>query len=112
MIISLLTSIAIFAAPITPDSIQTEGLDYKSTKNKSMSKYQRINYVESYLENLKKSVTDLDKEVEVGLKNHVLSLSNKVLNLEKKVSDLSQQLKEMKKDNIQPRTLTKDKNDE
>jgi septal ring factor EnvC (AmiA/AmiB activator) len=79
--------------------VKAVGLEYKDTLKESMSKYQRINYIEKYLNRLKPTIEELNtsqdkKSTEqiAVLKNSVESIHAQLTLLDKRLIKIEKQL--------------------
>ena len=95
LLISLLTFSAIGATTKSPS------LEYSDTLNKSMSKYQRINHIENYLNTLAPNINGLNEIQKVPLLEEIKVLKIKLEVTERRVFEL-----ESKFNNLQKKILT------
>lgn len=85
------------------DEGRTPSLHYKKTIRESMSKYQRINYIEHYLGDLETTIKKMNDQERGKRVKEETALKEKVTALETKVQALEKKIKELEK-NINPPT--------
>lgn len=82
--------------------------NYNSTQNESMSKYQRIGHIESYLKAMSKDIRQMKANIESKMKTGDQNLLRKIDSLERTVSMLKAQMTELKKEKAEGSTQTQE----
>ena len=78
-------------------------LTYKETVKESMSKYQRINYIEGYLSNLKGSIQGIQKNVQKESLANNKKVEETLKEIMTKITLLELKVKKIE-DNLKPKT--------
>ena len=86
----------------------SQNLDYESTKNESMSKYQRIGHIEDYLSKIQSNITNvrtsLDQKFSTGDRN----ILSKIQSLEVSLTTLKAQVSALSSANSKTKSQTSD----
>lgn len=95
MLLTLVYTLS-FAFAMENQKLKEPKLDYSSTLNKSMSKFQRINHIENYLTTVKDGVQALDSKSQMGAKADIKELKKNLSKLELKINEMSEDIKKLK----------------